>query len=202
MSFSSRRRNYLLTPHRRDGLIEWYVDSPDTTFHALTCNKLNVYLYIHCIGSLDLFLSYVLFRRMKSMLQHSFVLDALETTAADTFSHFEVLIDEHRRLDNQQLSLRSYDCIVDVAHPMNATNTTIPNHHNPSHQKQQQSRLQQLVPTIGSFHTPLPLREAFEIYNEKHRLVRVCMSGHFIFCISISSCILIFSCSLLTNLMQ
>jgi hypothetical protein len=25
MSFSSRRRNYLLTPHRRDGLIEWYV---------------------------------------------------------------------------------------------------------------------------------------------------------------------------------
>ena len=24
MSFSSRRRNYLLTPHRRDGLIEWW----------------------------------------------------------------------------------------------------------------------------------------------------------------------------------
>lgn len=24
MSFSSRRRNYLLSPHRRDGLIEWY----------------------------------------------------------------------------------------------------------------------------------------------------------------------------------
>lgn len=24
MSFSSRRRNYLLAPHRRDGLIEWY----------------------------------------------------------------------------------------------------------------------------------------------------------------------------------
>lgn len=23
MSFSSRRRNYLLTPHRRDGLVEW-----------------------------------------------------------------------------------------------------------------------------------------------------------------------------------
>ena len=46
MSFSSRRRNYLLTPHRRDGLIEW----------------------------------------MKSMLMHSFVLDALETTGADTSS--------------------------------------------------------------------------------------------------------------------
>jgi hypothetical protein len=26
MSFSSRRRNYLLTPHRRDGLIEWLVE--------------------------------------------------------------------------------------------------------------------------------------------------------------------------------
>jgi len=25
MSFSSRRRNYLLSPHRRDALIEWYV---------------------------------------------------------------------------------------------------------------------------------------------------------------------------------
>ena len=25
MSFSSRRRNYLLMPHRRDALIEWYV---------------------------------------------------------------------------------------------------------------------------------------------------------------------------------
>lgn len=59
MSFSSRRRNYLLTPHRRDGLIEW----------------------------------------MKSMLMHSFVLDALETTGADTFSHFEMLIDEHRQWD-------------------------------------------------------------------------------------------------------
>jgi len=56
MSFSSRRRNYLLTPHRRDGLIEW----------------------------------------MKSMLQHSFVLDALETTGGDTFSPFEVLVEEHR----------------------------------------------------------------------------------------------------------
>ena len=32
------------------------------------------------------------------MLQHSFVLDALETTGADTFSHFEILVEEHRRL--------------------------------------------------------------------------------------------------------
>ncbi|KAK1744408.1 IMP-specific 5'-nucleotidase [Skeletonema marinoi] len=62
-NISSRRRNYLLTPHRRDGLIEW----------------------------------------MKSMLMHSFVLDALDTTGADTFSHFEVLIDEHRKMTDQYL---------------------------------------------------------------------------------------------------
>ena len=33
------------------------------------------------------------------MLMHSFVLDALDTTGADTFSHFEVLIDEHRQME-------------------------------------------------------------------------------------------------------
>ena len=78
------------------------------------------------------------FRRMKSMLQHSFVLDALETTAADTFSHFEVLIEEHRQMEGSS----------------------------------QPSRLQQLVPTIGVFHTSLPLRAAFQIYNDKHRLTK------------------------------
>ena len=102
------------------------------------------------------------------MLQHSFVLDALETTAADTFSHFEVLIDEHRRLDTQQQSLRVNDVALatlgSMSDGMLSTNSK-------TQTKQQQSRLQQLVPTIGSFHTPLPLREAFEIYNEKHRLV-------------------------------
>lgn len=72
------------------------------------------------------------------MLQHSFVLDALETTGADTFSHFELLIDEHRRLGDSP----------------------------------QPSRLQQLVPTIGTFHTDLPLRDAFLLYNEKHRLTK------------------------------
>jgi IMP and pyridine-specific 5'-nucleotidase len=78
---------------------------------------------------------------MKSMLQHSFVLDALETTGADTFSHFEVLIDEHRQLEA-------------CAEP------------------KQPSRLKQLVPTIGVFHTSLPLRKAFEVYNEKHCLTK------------------------------
>lgn len=32
------------------------------------------------------------------------------------------------------------------------------------------SRLKQLVPTVGTFHTRLPLRRAFGIYNEKHKL--------------------------------
>ena len=86
--------------------------------------------------SLALFLLYS--KRMKNMLQHSFVLDALETTGADTFSHFEVLIQEHRELGDSP----------------------------------QPSRLQQLVPTIGTFHTHLPLRDAFLIYNEKHRLTK------------------------------
>lgn len=103
------------------------------------------------------------------MLQHSFVLDALETTAADTFSHFEVLIDEHRRLDTQQQSFRVSDIAqTDIG---NMSNGMLNPNRTTQYPKQQQSRLQQLVPTIGSFHTPLPLREAFEIYNEKHRLV-------------------------------
>src|SRR5689334_4997714 len=82
--------------------------------------------------------------RMKSMLQHSFVLDALETTGADTFSHFEVLIEEHRRMAEKPV-------------------------HGHQHLP---SRLQQLVPTLGVFHTHLPLRQAFEIYNEKHQLTK------------------------------
>lgn len=74
------------------------------------------------------------------MLSHSFVLDCLEDTGPDTFSHFEVLIDEHRRLEMEG-SLRP-------------------------------SRLKQLVPTVGTFHTRLPLRQAFQVYNDKHFLTK------------------------------
>jgi IMP and pyridine-specific 5'-nucleotidase len=74
---------------------------------------------------------------MKSMLMHSFVLDALETTGADTFTHFEMLIDEHRQSPEST-----------------------------------PSRLKQLVPTVGQFHTHLPLRKAFEYYNQKHHLTK------------------------------
>lgn len=80
------------------------------------------------------------------MLTHSFVLDALETTGADTFSHFEMLIDEHRRLGDSDNSNGGGD--------------------------QPTSRLKTLVPTIGKFHTHLPLRKAFEAYNDKHRLTK------------------------------
>jgi IMP and pyridine-specific 5'-nucleotidase len=34
------------------------------------------------------------------------------------------------------------------------------------------SRLKQLVPTVGTFHTRLPLRQAFELYNQKHHLTK------------------------------
>lgn len=85
----------MLTPHRRDGLIEW----------------------------------------MKHMLQHSFVLDCLAQTAPTTFSHFEDLIEEHRSLSGDDTKI---------------------------------SKLQRLVPTIGTFHTSLPLTIAFLLYDEKY----------------------------------
>jgi len=73
------------------------------------------------------------------MLNHSFVLDALEHTAEDTFHHFEELIDEHR-------SRSSPD--------------------------DPPSRLKQLVPTVNTFHTRLPLRKAFIAYNKKYALTK------------------------------
>jgi len=80
---------------------------------------------------------------MESMLNHSFVLDALEATAADTFSHFEMLIEEHR---------------------CHSQSDSSPNTH--------PSRLKQLVPTVGTFHTHLPLRKAFMAYNKKYALTK------------------------------
>ncbi|KAL3779345.1 hypothetical protein HJC23_007475 [Cyclotella cryptica] len=123
MSFSSRRRNYLLTPHRRDGLIEW----------------------------------------MKSMLMHSFVLDALDTTAADTFSHFEMLIDEHRLMTDKLQSEMNSNSALHVS----SSNLFV------------QSRLKQLVPSVGTFYTRLPLRKAFEAYNAKYGVTKrrhICIS--------------------------
>jgi len=93
------------------------------------------------------------------MLQHSFVLDALETTGADTFSHFELLVEEHRQYVAQ---------LNDASAGFGGGG----GNQQQSQQQQQPSRLQQLVPTIGIFHTPLPLRAAFAIYNEKHRLTK------------------------------
>lgn len=78
---------------------------------------------------------------------HSFVLDALDTTGAETFSHFEDLIEEHRRMEADG--------------------------------EDRPSRLKQLVPQVGHFHTHLPLRRAFLAYNEKHRITKrrhICIS--------------------------
>lgn len=88
---SSRRRNYMLSSHRKDALIEW----------------------------------------MKEMLHHSFVLNAAEGYF-DTFSFFEECISEIREKG-----------------PIG-------------------SRLKDLVPTVGTFHTHLPLRRAFGIYDAKY----------------------------------
>ena len=93
------------------------------------------------------------------MLMHSFVLDALETTGADTFSHYEQLIDEHRRMTNElvaELSANSATGVATVA----ASNLVVP------------SRLKQLIPGVGTFYTRLPLRKAFEAYNEKYGVTK------------------------------
>ena len=92
------------------------------------------------------------------MLMHSFVLDALETTGADTFSHFEMLIDEHR-----EMSMNSAQSSAAAG----------------GSSDDKPSRLKQLVPTVGAFHTHLPLRRAFEAYNAKYGLTKrkhICIS--------------------------
>mmetsp|Transcript_26485 Transcript_26485/g.34342 ORF Transcript_26485/g.34342 Transcript_26485/m.34342 type:complete len:437 (-) Transcript_26485:253-1563(-) len=93
MAFSSRRRNYLLTGHKRDPFIEW----------------------------------------MKEMLSHSFVLDCVEDTIEGTMEHFESLFFEHY------------------------TNPTT-------------SKFSQLVPTAKPFFTPLPMLEAWQMYDAKYKV--------------------------------
>ena len=98
------------------------------------------------------------------MLMHSFVLDALDTTGADTFSHFEMLIDEHRMLTDQYFD----------EHNIHHQNTN--SHHMTAFVP---SRLKQLVPQVGTFYTRLPLRKAFEAYNQKYGITRrrhICIS--------------------------
>ena len=95
------------------------------------------------------------------MLMHSFVLDALDTTGGDTFSHFEMLIDEHRRMTDE---LQNESTGMHNLHPSNVI---------------VQSRLKQLVPQVGTFYTRLPLRKAFEMYNAKYGVTKrrhICIS--------------------------
>jgi IMP and pyridine-specific 5'-nucleotidase len=91
--FSSRRRNYMIVKHRKDGLVEFFRD----------------------------------------MLSHSFVLNLAKETVPQTFGHFEELIEEHRA-DNKD------------------------------------SKLRKLVPTVGTFFTPLPLREAYLEYDDHYHI--------------------------------
>ncbi len=76
-------------------------------------------------------------------------------TGADTFSHFELLIEEHRQLERQRKDQM-------ISGSSNSSNAAMP----------PPSRLKQLVPTVGTFHTHLPLRQAFEFYNAKHCLTK------------------------------
>mmetsp|Transcript_5024 Transcript_5024/g.7910 ORF Transcript_5024/g.7910 Transcript_5024/m.7910 type:complete len:573 (+) Transcript_5024:104-1822(+) len=108
---------------------------------------------------------------MKSMLTHSFVLDALDTTGADTFSHFEMLIDEHRKMTNQLLEEIHSNPSIQMSVSSSASQP-IPNMIVPS-------RLKQLVPSVGTFYTRLPLRKAFEAYNAKYGITKrryICIS--------------------------
>ena len=105
------------------------------------------------------------------MLMHSFVLDALDTTGADTFSHFEMLIDEHIAMSSQQQY--STETGAAAAAGSDSGNIIGGGHLPPP------SRLRRLVPTIGTFHTRLPLRRAFEAYNEKYGVTKrryICIS--------------------------
>ena len=102
---------------------------------------------------------------------HSFVLDALDTTGADTFSHFEMLIDEHRMMANQLIeeigNTATPRIMGGVRGSGNGTYApqAIPNVIVPS-------RLKRLVPGIGTFYTRLPLRKAFEAYNAKYGITK------------------------------
>ena len=110
---------------------------------------------------------------MKSMLMHSFVLDALDTTGADTFSHFEMLIDEHRQMTNQLLDELSGETNTNItASTLSMHSALQPNMSIPS-------RLKQLIPSVGTFYTRLPLRKAFEAYNAKYGITKrryICIS--------------------------
>ena len=110
MSFSSRRRNYMLQPHRRDGLIEW----------------------------------------MKHMVQHSFVLDALASTAPDTFLHFEQLVEEHRALTGGPSGPQSA-AVSRSSSFSNVNDASSGPGERPFMRRE--SRLKQIVPTVGVFHT-------------------------------------------------
>ena len=122
---SSRRRNYMLNPHRRDGLIEF----------------------------------------IKGLLHHSFVLDAMPQTADATWAHIENLIDDHRR-----------DTSSDAADVPPACLSPTPASGEPTLAERSLSmqapahKLTEVAPGISAFHTRLPLRRAWAIYDAKYHV--------------------------------
>ena len=110
---------------------------------------------------------------------HSFVLDALDTTGADTFSHFEMLIDEHRTMTNrlieEMIGSNGASATNGAAYgPTNGgggSSVVAPLRSIPSGAIVP-SRLKRLVPGIGTFYTRLPLRKAFEAYNAKYGITK------------------------------
>ena len=72
---------------------------------------------------------------VKSLLRHSFVLDALPESAENTFRHIEELIEEHR------------------SSPFD-------------------SRLKEAVPSVGLFHTALPLARAYRRFDATYKISR------------------------------
>lgn len=100
---------------------------------------------------------------MKKMLSHSFVLDSLKETACGTFEHFEELIEEHILITSTSKQTA----------PLSSSGSTTPTPTpTPPVFRPPKSRLQQIVPTVGTFHTPLPLRRAFEHYDDKYKVTQ------------------------------
>lgn len=79
------------------------------------------------------------------LLNHSFVLDALDATVRPTWLHIEELVEEHRAMMAAKEDFSKPHTVV-------------------------MSRLADAVPSISVFHTPLHLLKAWEIYDAKYQI--------------------------------
>lgn len=79
---------------------------------------------------------------IRDLLNHSFVLDCMEETLVESWTFIETLIAEHHEAQ-----------VRDDGSEL-------------------KTRLYELVPTVGHFHTKLELKEAFKDYNAKYRITQ------------------------------